>query len=78
MIVNSLQYGLYSSFIGCFIYVIFGTSKDIALGPTAIMSLLTANYGGALVPGDPTCAIVLGLFTGIVQIGMYLLGLGTA
>ena len=71
-----LQYGLYSSFIGCFIYVVFGTSKDVALGPTAIQSLLTATYGRALVAGDATCAILLGLFTGIVQIGMWLFNLG--
>jgi len=30
--------GLYSAFMGPFIYCIFGTSKDISLGPTAIMS----------------------------------------
>ncbi|EDO34158.1 predicted protein, partial [Nematostella vectensis] len=32
------QYGLYSAFMGCFVYCVFGTSKDITLGPTAIMS----------------------------------------
>ena len=31
-------YGLYSAFMGPFIYCVFGTSKDISLGPTAIMS----------------------------------------
>lgn len=35
-----VQYGLYASFIGCFIYCVMGTSKDITLGPTAIMSLI--------------------------------------
>ncbi|KAG5679176.1 hypothetical protein PVAND_008766 [Polypedilum vanderplanki] len=34
------QYGLYSSFMGCFIYTIFGSSKDVSVGPTAIMSLM--------------------------------------
>lgn len=34
------QYGLYSSFMGCFVYVLFGSCKDITIGPTAIMSLL--------------------------------------
>lgn len=35
-----VQYGLYASFVGCFIYCLMGTSKDITLGPTAIMSLI--------------------------------------
>lgn len=41
-----LQYGLYSAFVGCFVYCFFGTSKDIQLGPTAIMSFLTAIFAG--------------------------------
>jgi MFS superfamily sulfate permease-like transporter len=39
-----LQYGLYSSFMGCFMYVIFGTSKDIAVGPAAILAFITAEH----------------------------------
>ena len=35
-----VQYGLYSSFMGVFIYCLMGTSKDVTLGPTAIMSLI--------------------------------------
>ncbi|KAL7017539.1 hypothetical protein ACKWTF_010417 [Chironomus riparius] len=42
------QYGLYSSFMGCFVYTIFGSCKDVSIGPTAIMSLMiypfVANY----------------------------------
>ena len=41
MVLLTLQYGLYSSFIGCFVYTFLGTSKDVSLGPTAILSLLT-------------------------------------
>lgn len=66
------QYGLYSAFMGCFIYCIFGTSKDITLGPTAIMSLLCSAYIG----GDPVFAVVLTLLCGIIQAGMALLRLG--
>ncbi|VVC96689.1 unnamed protein product [Leptidea sinapis] len=36
-----LTYGLYSSFVGCFVYVVFGSCKDITLGPTALMALMT-------------------------------------
>ena len=38
-----VQYGLYSSFMGVFIYCLMGTSKDVTLGPTAIMSLIVRN-----------------------------------
>uniref|UniRef100_A0A672Q6Q8 Sodium-independent sulfate anion transporter-like n=1 Tax=Sinocyclocheilus grahami TaxID=75366 RepID=A0A672Q6Q8_SINGR len=67
-----VQYGLYSAFMGGFIYCIFGTSKDITLGPTAIMSLLCSAYIG----GDPVFAVVLTLLCGIIQAGMALLRLG--
>ena len=33
------QYGLYSSFVGVFIYSFFATSKDVSIGPVAVMSL---------------------------------------
>ncbi|XP_051765668.1 sodium-independent sulfate anion transporter [Ctenopharyngodon idella] len=67
-----VQYGLYSAFMGCFVYCIFGTSKDITLGPTAIMSLLCSPYIG----GDPVFAVVLTLLCGVIQTGMALLRLG--
>lgn len=36
-------YGLYSAFMGCMVYFVTGTSKDISLGPTALMSLILAE-----------------------------------
>ncbi|XP_071132678.1 sodium-independent sulfate anion transporter-like isoform X2 [Mytilus edulis] len=70
------QYGLYSAFMGCFIYTFLGTSKDITLGPTAIMSLMTATFAMSPIKGDATYAIVLCLMTGVVQLAMGLLNLG--
>ncbi|KOB64868.1 putative Sulfate permease, partial [Operophtera brumata] len=35
------QYGLYSSFMACFVYTVFGSVKDSAIGPTAIAAILT-------------------------------------
>eukprot|EP00058_Branchiostoma_floridae_P010110 XP_002595598.1 hypothetical protein BRAFLDRAFT_64708 [Branchiostoma floridae] len=67
-----LQYGLYSAFMGCFIYCLFGTSKDVTLGPTAIISLMTAEYA----KGEPTLAIALCLCAGLVQFAMGVLQLG--
>lgn len=67
-----VQYGLYSSFMGGFIYCIFGTSKDVTLGPTAIMSLLVYTYGNK----DPVQAVLLTLLAGLIQFGMGLFRLG--
>jgi len=38
-----VQFGLYSGFIGVLIYWVFGTSKDITIGPVAVMSTITGN-----------------------------------
>ncbi|KAK6300855.1 hypothetical protein J4Q44_G00289530 [Coregonus suidteri] len=67
-----VQYGLYSAFMGGFIYTVLGTSKDVTLGPTAIMSLLCASYVG----GDPVRAVLLSLLCGTIQTAMALLRLG--
>ncbi|KAG8364128.1 hypothetical protein BUALT_Bualt19G0094600 [Buddleja alternifolia] len=37
------QFGLYSSFVPPLIYAIMGTSRDIAIGPVAVMSLLLGS-----------------------------------
>ncbi|KAI9711393.1 MAG: Sulfate permease 2 [Chrysothrix sp. TS-e1954] len=38
-----VQYGLYSAFMGTLIYWIFATSKDITIGPVAVLSTVTGN-----------------------------------
>lgn len=38
-----VEFGLYSSFMGVLIYWIFATSKDITIGPVAVMSTLLGN-----------------------------------
>ncbi|KAG5927657.1 hypothetical protein E4U42_001979 [Claviceps africana] len=37
------QFGLYSSFMGVIIYWIFGTSKDISIGPVAVLSTVVGT-----------------------------------
>lgn len=39
------QYGLYSAFMSSFVYIIFGTCKDITIGPTSIMALMIHSHG---------------------------------
>ncbi|XP_071644211.1 sodium-independent sulfate anion transporter isoform X1 [Temnothorax longispinosus] len=69
------QYGLYGSFLGCFIYVIFGSCKDIPMGPTAIISLLTYQTVSHLDAPVPH-AILLCFLAGIVELIMGIFGLG--
>ncbi|KXX78741.1 Sulfate permease 2 [Madurella mycetomatis] len=38
-----VQFGLYSSFMGVLVYWLFATSKDITIGPVAVMSQLTGG-----------------------------------
>jgi len=66
------QYGLYSAFMGCFLYCIFGSSKDVTIGPTAIMALMTqihAQYG-------PDYAVLLAFLSGLVIFSFGILQLG--
>ncbi|XP_026673155.1 sodium-independent sulfate anion transporter-like isoform X2 [Ceratina calcarata] len=67
------QYGLYSSYMGCFVYLVFGSCKDITVGPTAIMALLSQQHVMRL--GDDI-AVLLCFLSGCVITVMGLLHLG--
>lgn len=63
--------------MGCFMYAFLGTSKDVTLGATAILSLLTAeSYPKDADIYKPQYAIFLCFFTGIFQLLMGVLNLG--
>ncbi|XP_005183805.2 sodium-independent sulfate anion transporter [Musca domestica] len=66
------QYGLYGSFMGCFVYVILGTCKDSTVGSTAIASLLTYQVA----KGVWQRAVLLAFITGIMEICMAIFRLG--
>jgi len=71
------QYGLYSAFMGCFVYTIFGSCKDITIGPTAIMSLMTgAVFKGPLALYGQYYAVLLAFFSGIIILIFGFLQLG--
>lgn len=70
-----IQYGLYGSFLCCFIYVIFGSCKDIPIGPTAIVSLLTYQTVSHL-DDRVQHAILLCFMAGLVELLMGVFGLG--
>ncbi|XP_063239556.1 sodium-independent sulfate anion transporter-like [Bacillus rossius redtenbacheri] len=67
------QYGLYSAFVGSLVYVVFGTCKEVVVGPTAMLSLIVLNYTRAF---NTDMAILLCFLTGCVEMLCGLLHLG--
>jgi SulP family sulfate permease len=73
-------YGLYAAFLPPLVGALFGSSRQLATGPVAVVSLLTA---AALEPiaasgsaGYVAYAITLSLLVGLFQLGLGLLRLG--
>ena len=56
-------------------YLFFGSSKDITVGPTAIMALMTAQYA-AQGPEGPAYAVLLSFLSGIIILVFGILRLG--
>lgn len=73
-------YGLYASTIPLIIYALFGTSRQLAVGPVAMVSLLTAAGVSAFAEGGTEMyirvAILLALMVGLIQflLGVFRLG----
>lgn len=67
------QYGLYSSFLGCFVYTVFGSCKDITIGPTALMSLMTYQQ---VYNRNEDYAVLLCFLSGCLMVLMAVLRLG--
>ncbi len=73
-------YGLYASFLPVAIASVFGSSRQLATGPVAVVSLLTAAALEPIASNDPTgyvaYAIMLAFLVGIFQLSLGLLRLG--
>ena len=73
-------YGLYASTLPLIIYAMLGTSRQLAVGPVAMVSLLTAAGIGVLAEGGTetyiSLAITLALMVGVIQLllGVFRLG----
>ncbi|XP_050421473.1 sodium-independent sulfate anion transporter-like [Adelges cooleyi] len=67
------QYGLYSAFAGCIVYTVFGSCKDITIGPTALMALMTYQQ---VIGRSSDYAVLLCFLSGILQFIMGSLKLG--
>ncbi len=72
--------GLYASIVPLVAYAIFGTSRTLAVGPVAVVSLMTAAALGKVAASGSseylTAAVVLALLSGLVLVSMGLLRLG--
>ncbi|XP_023935120.2 sodium-independent sulfate anion transporter-like [Bicyclus anynana] len=68
-----VQYGLYSAFVGTMLYVVLGTVKEVSIGPTSLMALLTLHTCRDL-PVD--FVVLLTFLSGCLVLLMGLLRLG--
>lgn len=72
--------GLYASTVPLFVYALFGSSRHLAVGPVAMVSLLTLTGVSQLAePGSGTfiaLAALLALMVGAIQLGLGLLRAG--
>lgn len=72
--------GLYASVVPVILYAVFGTSRQLAVGPVAMVSLLVASGVGVIAGDDPvlylSLATLLALMVGVFQTGMGLARLG--
>ena len=73
-------YGLYASLVPIILYALFGSSRQLAVGPVAMVSLLTAtaigSFGDIALADYINYALVLALMVGVVQflLGLFRLG----
>ncbi|XP_055918098.1 sodium-independent sulfate anion transporter isoform X2 [Eupeodes corollae] len=66
------QYGLYSAFMGCFVYILFGSCKDVTVGPTAIMALMVQGHATS----SPDFVVLACFISGCVILLLGLLNMG--
>ena len=74
-------YGLYASFLPVAVAAFFGSSRQLATGPVAVVSLLTASAVGPIVAHGGSeayvvYAIMIALMVGVIQITMGFMRLG--
>lgn len=75
-----VQYGLYASLLPPMLAALFGSSRQLATGPVAIVSLMTAAALGPLATSGSEAfiayAILLALIVGLFQLALGVLRLG--
>ncbi len=73
-------YGLYASFLPGMVAALFGSSRQLATGPVAVVSLMTASALEPIAQGNAELyiayAVMLALMVGLFQMALGLLRLG--
>ncbi|OLS38951.1 hypothetical protein BTR22_04720 [Alkalihalophilus pseudofirmus] len=74
-------YGFYSAIIPLFVYGVFGPSRQLSVGPVAVLSIMTFTTVSTLAPiGSPLylqLVIMTTLLTGLLQLGLSICRAGT-
>jgi SulP family sulfate permease len=74
------QAGLYGAIVPLMLYAVFGTSRSLAVGPVAVVALMTAAAAGSVAqagtPGFHLAALWLALISGGLMLVMGLFRLG--
>lgn len=77
-----LQFGLYTAFLPAIVGALWGSSRQLATGPVAILSLMTvAAITPLAIPGTEEyigLALLLTLMVGLIQLALGLIKLGNA
>lgn len=74
------QIGLYASILPLIVYAIFGTSRTLAVGPVAILSLMTAAAAGKIAEAGSAqyieAALILAFLSGslLLALGLFRMG----
>ena len=72
IIIPLFQYGLYASIVPGFLYTVFGTIREVTIGPTAVNALISYNYAGP----SAARALTLAFWTGVIQISLAFFQMG--
>lgn len=74
------EIGLYASILPLVAYALFGTSRTLAVGPVAVVSLMTAAAAGQVAAEGTVeyveAAVALALLSGVILVAMSVLRLG--
>ncbi|WP_300456229.1 SulP family inorganic anion transporter [Accumulibacter sp.] len=67
------QYGIYCYLVGGFFYALFGSSRQLAIGPTSAISMLVGVTLAGMAQGDPERWADIASLTAVVMAAMCLL-----
>src|SRR4249920_2960455 len=64
------QHGIYCYLVAGIAYALFGTSRQLAIGPTSAISLLVGTTVAVMAAGDPARFVAIAALTALVVAGI--------